>query len=57
MQVPMGVSGVQAVPNTLHSQGFKTPLRISPHLQALWSATLRLGMVNLSSASNWAYSG
>gem|GEM_PF-3910213 len=38
MQVPIGVSGVQAVPNTLHCQGLRTPLRISPHLQALWNS-------------------
>ncbi len=31
MQVPIGVSGVQAVPNTLHSHGLSAPFRTSPH--------------------------
>ena len=39
MQVPIGRSGVQAVPNTLHSQGLITPFSTSPHWQALGSAT------------------
>ena len=39
MQVPIGVSGVQAVPNTLHSQGLSTPLSTSPHWHAFGSAT------------------
>ena len=34
MHVPMGVSGVHAVPNTLHSQGLMTPLSTSPHWHA-----------------------
>jgi hypothetical protein len=34
----MGVSGVHAVPKTLHSQGLMTPLSTSPHWQALGSA-------------------
>ena len=38
MQVPIGVSGVQAVPNTLHSHGLMAPLQ---HLAAL--AGLRVG--------------
>ena len=31
MHVPIGVSGVHAVPKTLHSQGLSTPLSTSPH--------------------------
>ena len=38
MQVPIACSGVQAVPNTLHSHGLITPLSTSPHWQALGSA-------------------
>ena len=34
-----GVSGVHAVPNTLHSQGLMTPFSTSPHWHALGSAT------------------
>ena len=55
MQEPIGVSGVQAVPKTLHSQGFLTPLSISPHWQAFGSATRSPGTANFSSASNFAY--
>ena len=44
MQVPMGVSGVHAVPNTLHSQGLMTPFSTSPHWHAFGSATRTLGM-------------
>ena len=44
MHVPMGVSGVQAVPNTLHSQGLMTPLSTSPHWQAFGSATRTPGI-------------
>ncbi len=54
MQVPIGVSGVQAVPKTLHSQGLSTPLRTSPHWQALGSATRRPGSANRRSASRRA---
>ena len=39
MHVPMGVSGVHAVPNTLHSQGLMTPFSTSPHWHAFGSAT------------------
>ena len=39
MHVPIGVSGVQAVPNTLHSHGLMTPFSTSPHWHALGSAT------------------
>ena len=39
MHVPIGVSGVQAVPNTLHSHGLSTPLSTSPHWHAFGSAT------------------
>ena len=39
MQVPIACSGVQAVPNTLHSQGLITPLSTSPHWHAFGSAT------------------
>ena len=31
MHVPIGRSGVHAVPNTLHSQGLITPFSTSPH--------------------------
>ena len=31
MHVPIGRSGVHAVPNTLHSHGLMTPLSTSPH--------------------------
>ena len=55
MQVPIGVSGVQAVPKTLHSQGLMTPFRTSPHWQALGSATRMPGILKISSASNFAY--
>jgi len=54
MQVPMGVSGVHAVPNTLHSHGLMTPLRTSPHWQAFGSATRTPGVEYLSSASHSA---
>ena len=56
MQVPIGVSGVHAVPNTLHSQGFSTPLSTSPHWQAFGSATRTPGTWNSNSASMAAYS-
>ncbi len=39
MHVPIGRSGVQAVPKTLHSHGLITPLSTSPHWQAFGSAT------------------
>ena len=39
MHVPIGRSGVQALPNTLHSYGLITPFSTSPHWQALGSAT------------------
>ncbi len=51
MQVPIGVSGVQAVPNTLHSHGFSTPLSTSPHWHAFGSATRTPGTENNDSAS------
>ena len=38
MHEPIGLSGVQTVPNTLQSVGFLTPRRIAPHSQALLSA-------------------
>lgn len=34
MQEPIGVSGVQTVPNSLQSAGLFTPRRIAPHSQA-----------------------
>ena len=55
MHEPMGVSGVQAVPNTLHSHGFLTPFRISPHWHAFGSAMRKPGTLNFNSASNAAY--
>src|SRR5215472_17207330 len=55
MQVPIGVSGVQAVPKTLHSHGLSTPLSTSPHWQALGSATRTPGTEKSSSASIDSY--
>ena len=57
MQVPIGVSGVQAVPKTLHSQGLMTPLSTSPHWHAFGSATRTPGTAYRSSASHGANSG
>ena len=57
MHVPIGVSGVQAVPNTLHSHGLITPLSTSPHWHALGSATRTFGKAWCSSASKSANSG
>ena len=57
MHVPIGVSGVQAVPNTLHSHGLMTPLSTSPHWHAFGSATRTLGIEYRSSASKVANSG
>ena len=54
MHVPIGVSGVQAVPKTPHSHGSSAPCSTSPHWQAFGSATRRPGMVNSRSASNAA---
>src|SRR4051812_44192582 len=56
MHVPIGVSGVHAVPKTLHSQGFNTPLSTSPHWHAFGSATRTPGTEYANSASNRAYS-
>src|ERR1700683_3717369 len=56
MHVPIGVSGVQAVPNTLHSHGLSTPLSTSPHWHAFGSATRTPGTLNSSSASQAANS-
>ena len=39
MHVPIGFSGVHAVPKTLHSHGLITPFKTSPHWQAFGSAT------------------
>jgi len=39
MHVPIGRSGVHAVPKTLHSHGLMTPLSTSPHWHAFGSAT------------------
>src|SRR6185369_11673620 len=55
MHDPIGVSGVHAVPKTLHSHGFFTPLRISPHWHAFGSATRRPGTRKCASASKAAY--
>ena len=54
MHVPIGRSGVQAVPNTLHSQGLITPLSTSPHWQAFGSATRTPGTLKRRSASRSA---
>ena len=48
MHVPIGRSGVQAVPKTLHSQGLMTPFSTSPHWHAFGSATRTPGTSNLS---------
>ena len=56
MHVPIGVSGVHAVPKTLHSHGLSTPLSTSPHWHAFGSATRTPGIANCSSASNSAKS-
>ena len=57
MHVPIGVSGVHAVPNTLHSHGLIAPLSTSPHWQAFGSATRTPGTSKRSSASHLANSG
>src|SRR4030095_15647514 len=54
MHDPIGVSGVQTVPNTLQSRGCLTPRRIAPHSHALLSATARVSRANRFSASNAA---
>ena len=56
MQVPMGVSGVQAVPNTLHSHGLMATVSTSLHWQAFGSATRTPGTSKRSSASHLATS-
>ena len=52
MHVPIGRSGVHAVPKTLHSHGLMTPLRTSPHWHALGSATRTPGTAKRCSASS-----
>ena len=52
MHVPIGRSGVHAVPKTLHSQGLMTPLSTSPHWHALGSATRTPGTAKRFSASS-----
>ncbi len=42
MQEPIGVSGVQTVPNNRHSRGAFMPRRIAPHSQAGLSLARRL---------------
>ena len=54
MHVPIGRSGVHAVPNTLHSHGLITPFSTSPHWHALGSATRTPGTSKRSSASQSA---
>ena len=56
MQVPIGVSGVHAVPNTLHSQGLSTPLSTSPHWHAFGSATRTPGTRRAARRRTRAYS-
>ncbi len=56
MQDPIGVSGVQAVPKTLHSQGFLTSFKISPHWQVFGSAIRRLCRVSRRAISPCLYS-
>jgi hypothetical protein len=51
MQEPIGVSGVQAVPKTLHSHRFFTPVKIYPHWQAFGSAMRNPGTAKRDSAS------
>jgi hypothetical protein len=57
MHVPIGRSGVHAVPKTLHSQGLIAPIRTSPHWQALGSSTRSPGSSKRASASQAANSG
>ena len=45
MQVPIGRSGVQAVPNTRHSHGLIAPISTSPHWQAFGSSTRVAGQL------------
>ena len=54
MHVPIGRSGVHAVPNTLHSHGLITPLSTSPHWHAFGSATRTPGTLKRTSASRSA---
>ena len=57
MQVPIGRSGVHAVPKTLHSQGLIAPTRTSPHWHAFGSSTRVPGSSKRASASHSASSG
>jgi hypothetical protein len=54
MQAPMGVSGVQTVPNSLHSVGFLRPRRMAGHSQAGLSSAWTVWMANRFSASKAA---
>ena len=56
MHVPIGVSGVQAVPNTRHSHGLMRPVNTDPHSQATGSGMSAPGTVKRFSASHRAYS-
>ncbi len=57
MQVPIGRSGVQAVPKTRHSHGLIAPISTSPHWQAFGSSTRLPGSSKRASASQSASSG
>ena len=54
MHEPIGVSGVQSVPNNLQSAGFFTPRKIAPHSQAGLSLAATVWMSKTFSASNAA---
>ena len=45
MHVPIGRSGVHAVPNTLHSHGLIAPISTSPHWHAFGSSTRSPGQL------------
>jgi hypothetical protein len=57
MQAPIGVSGVQARPNSLQSLGLFTPRRMAGHSQLLVSRLFFSLSSNRSSASNSAKAG
>ncbi len=54
MQEPMGLSGVQTVPNSLQSVGFLAPRRIEGHSQLLASREGLVTMLKRRSASKSA---
>ncbi len=52
--MPMGLSGVHAVPKTLHSHGLRAPRSTCPHWHARGSATRCPGSEKRASASHGA---